>query len=124
MTKQPSETLNEAELAQFTGTEFWYRHSLNRNVTYTDGAKYVAETGGAYWLLDEIALTQLSEPAVARQSLQVWTLSVRENHTATLACEDGNHNQVYSKPIEFTDFPLDTITLWFSNNVILLPSEW
>ena len=43
---------------QFTGSENWYRHGLIRNVLYTEGAKFVAEGGGAYWLLDEIALIQ------------------------------------------------------------------
>ena len=28
------------------------------------------------------------------------------------------------KKIEHTDFPLDQVTLWFSNNTILLPSEY
>ena len=34
----------------------WYRHALNRAVLFTDGAKHVADAGGADWLLDEIAL--------------------------------------------------------------------
>lgn len=49
-------TLTTADLRQFNGSENWYRHSLNRDILYTDGAQYVAEAGGAYWLLDEIAL--------------------------------------------------------------------
>ena len=49
-------TLNAQDLSQFTGTENWYRHNLNTDILYTDGAKYVAETAGAYWLLDEIAV--------------------------------------------------------------------
>ena len=48
--------LTAAELAKFTGSEHWYRHALNRKVLFTDGAKYVADRAGAYWLLDEIAL--------------------------------------------------------------------
>jgi hypothetical protein len=39
-------TLNASDLRQFSGSEHWYRHALNRNVLYTDGAQYVAETGG------------------------------------------------------------------------------
>jgi hypothetical protein len=51
-------TLSADDLGQFTGTEQWYRHSVNRSVLYTDGARHVAEHGQAYWLLDEIALIQ------------------------------------------------------------------
>jgi len=41
-----------------TGTETWFHHPLNRKVVYTEGMQYVAEKGGAYWLIDEIALIQ------------------------------------------------------------------
>jgi len=30
-----------------------------------------------------------------------------EDHTAMLTCEDGNDKVVFTKRIEFTDFPLD-----------------
>ena len=115
--------LTEAELRQFTGNEHWYRHGLNRNVLFTDGAKYVADAGGAYWLLDEIALAQRGEKAVAAEEFQVWTLRVNADRTATLTCEDGNDRKVFEKVIPFTDFPTDEITLWFANNTIYLPSE-
>lgn len=41
----------------------------------------------------------------------------------SLNCEDGNGNTVFTKEIEFTDFPLDEIAPYFANNVIHLPSE-
>ena len=90
---------------------------------FTDGAKYVADHGGAYWLLDEIAFAQRYEKAVAGEEFQVWKLAVKPDHTATLTCEDGNGNMVFTKALEFTDFPLSEITLWFANNTIYLPSE-
>ena len=119
-----TKTITKADLMQFTGSENWYRHGLNRAVLFTDGAKYVADTAGAYWLLDEIALAQRYEKAVAGEAFQCWRLTVSPDHTATLACEDGNGRAVYSKGIEFTDFPLSEIALWFTNNTILLPSEY
>jgi hypothetical protein len=121
MTNDPK--LSEADLTQFTGTDQWYRHALNRNVLFTDGAKYVADQGGAYWLLDEIALIQPYDHRVAAEEFQVWRLVVRPDRTATLTCGDGNGNIVFTKEIEYTDFPLDEITLWYANNVIYLPSE-
>jgi hypothetical protein len=110
-------------LGHFTGSEHWWRHSLVRRILYTDGAKYVADTAGAYWLLDEIALAQIGQPAVAREEFQVWKLVVQDNNTATLFCEDGNDNTVFRKVIDFTDFPVEGITLWFAANTIYLPSE-
>ncbi len=116
-------TLTKTDLRQFTGTEQWHRHGIARNVLYTDGAQYVAESGGAYWLLDEIAFAQ-SIREIAAESFQVWRLKVNPDHTATLACEDGNYNVVFSKQIEFTDFPLDEVSFYFTDNVIMLPSEY
>ena len=33
------QTINKADLQQFTGSEHWYRHALNPKGTYSDGAK-------------------------------------------------------------------------------------
>ena len=76
-------------------------------------AHHVAEAGGGFWLLDEIALIQSYDARIAAEGVQGLTLTVRPDRTAALVCEDGNNNIVFSKEIPFTDFPLETITLWF-----------
>ncbi|MCW0220354.1 MAG: hypothetical protein OJI67_18655 [Prosthecobacter sp.] len=115
-------TLTKAELSQFTSTEQWYRDSLNRNVVYTEGAKYVADCGRAYWLLDEIGFSQ-GIRKIGVQPFQTWKLKVHPDRSAMLTCEDGDSNVVHSKAIELTDFPLDEITLYFAKGVIMLPRE-
>jgi hypothetical protein len=117
-------TLSEVQLRQFTGSENWYRHSINRAVLYTDGAKYVADQGGAYWLLDIIAIAQQHDKSVSAEEFQVWNLKVHSDRSATVLCDDGNGNPVYTQEIPFTDFPVDEVKLYFANNVIHLPSEY
>lgn len=112
-----------SQLRQFTGSENWYRHGLNPQVQYTDGAKFVADEGEAYWLLDIIATSQ-SVPAVKAEEFQVWKLLVNVDRTATIYCEDGNDNVVFSQPIPYTDFPLYNLMIYFANQVIHLPSEY
>lgn len=119
-----TKTLNKSELAQFTGSERWHRHGITRAVLFTDGAKFVADQAGAYWLLDEIAIIQPHDARLKAEEFQVWKLAVSADHTGVLTCEDGNDNVVYTKELEYTDFPLDGITLYFTNNTILLPSEY
>jgi hypothetical protein len=51
-------------------------------------------------------------------------LNFNPDHMATLTRENGNGNAVYRKAIEYTDFLLPEITLYFTNKVILLPSEY
>jgi hypothetical protein len=117
-------TLSLSDLSQFTGSQTWYRHGLLRHVLYTEGVRYVAEQAGSHWLLDEIAIAQKAQPRVAAEPFQHWVLEVRDNRTALLSCDDGNDNVVFSKAIEYTDFPLPKIALYFTDNTILLPSEY
>ena len=117
-------SLNKHDLRQFTGSEFWYQHPFAKSITYTDGVKHVAEQGGAYWLVHDIVIAQKTVPAVAAESFQFWKLKVNPDHSAILTCEDGNGNVVYRNDLNFTDFPLDEVTLYFTNNVLLLPSEY
>lgn len=114
--------LSHHDLRQFTGTEQWFRHGLVRNVSYTEGVRYLAEQGQAYWLIDKIATNQL-EPKIKREEFQVWKLKVSEKLTATLTCEDDNDNIIHLEEISFTDFPLDQVELWVEGGVILLPNE-
>ena len=119
----PVKTLKAEDLESFIGSETWYQHGLVLSITFTDGAKYVADQGGAYWLLDEIALAQKFVTSVKAEPFQVWKLVV-SNSKGVLSCDDGNGNVVYSKQIPFTDFPLPEIKFYFTDNVILLPSEY
>jgi hypothetical protein len=91
-----TERLTEYDLAEFTGTNQWYRHPIVKNVLFTDGIKFVAEKAGAYWLIDEIAFQQ-THPLVINEEFQVWTLNVDlEQSTAILIYDDGNDRIVYT----------------------------
>ena len=112
------------DTAGFTGTENWYQHWANKHITYTDGVKYVADTAGAYWLIDEIVFNQ-SNKKIQKQDFQTWKLVVDiPNRRGTLTCEDGDYHVLFTKTIAFTDFPDPEIKFFFVDNVILLPSEY
>jgi len=116
-------TIDESELANFTGSENWYKHWLGK-VLFTDGAKFVADQTGAYWLVDEIAINQ-TRPKVRAEEFQMWILRVDLEHKrGTLTCDDGNGNVVFSKRIEYTDFPLAEIKFYFTGGTLLLPTEY
>ena len=117
-------TSDQTDLAQFTGSQQWHRHGINRKVIFTHGAKLVADQAGAYWLIDEIAIIQPHDRRVAAEEFQVWKLAVNTDRSAILTCADGNDHVVYTKQIPYTDFPFEGITLWFTNNTILLPREY
>ncbi len=103
MTKQTK--LRQSDLDQFTGSENWYRHGINRTILFTDGAKYLADQAGSYWLLDEIALGQRHDTRLAAEEFQVWKLVVKPDRTAKLLCGDGNGNVVFHEAHRIHGFP-------------------
>ncbi len=114
-------TLTQNDLDMFNGTENWYKHTLS-GYTYTDGVKYLADKAGAYWLIDKILLTTRYTKKL--QECGTWILYVNEDKTAVLECGDGNGNSLYKEKLEFTDFPLSKVEIWFVTDVLLLPSEY
>lgn len=122
---QPPKSLTEADLAQFIGTTTYYQHPFG--IQYTDGVQYLAENGKAYWLIDAIASWQFNSKVRndrMLQEIQFWKLIVHEDRSATLVCERDEGDSVVTQMIPFTDFPLQRITLYVQEGVILLPSEY
>lgn len=120
-------TLTYQDLRQFTGTENYYRYSLVKGFVYTDGVRYLAQEGGAYWLLDKIFTLQIDPPLKAYREtdrFQVWKLKVNQDKTANLSCENGNGTELLNVWLYYTDFPLPEIDLYLIDNVLLLPSEY
>ena len=112
-------------LPNFYGTENYYKWSpLFTNFVLTDGAKYIAESADAYWLVDLFA-SHL--PAYKDEGFAVLYLKVKGGK-AVAQIEDGNGKVLKKQKIEYTDFPLDAVVLYCvpqdGQFVIMLPSEW
>jgi hypothetical protein len=113
----------ELDLSYFYGTEHWYRHPIYQSVTYTDGVKYVAEKCDAYWLVDLFCSTYVT---YAKQHyFQTYDLVVDlAQKSAVINVGDGNGEMITTIGVEYTDFPVENITIWGVDNVLLLPSEY
>ena len=118
-----------SQLAHFTGSETFTRHSLSRSLLMTEGVVFLASAAGAYWLTDAIASYQHTD-RVLSEHFQVWHLTVdAKTRSATLTMKDGNSDAaMITQAVEYTDFPLDDITLWLVRDdqhwVLMLPSEY
>lgn len=109
--------LTKESLRQFHGTEQYYRHWLG--YLYTDGVHHVAQEGGANWLLDAIFSYRRKEV------FQIWELRVSSDKKAVLTMkEDSDKPFLVSQSFDYTDFPLESITFYLIDTVLLLPSEY
>ena len=116
--KTPNEIIEI--LSQFSGTENYYQHQFG--IYYTDGIMEMATICQAFWLVDVVASYQF-EPKISEEHFQVFGLKVNEDKSAIVEISDGNDNILMTQNLEFTDFPLPEIELWFSQKVCYLPSE-
>ena len=121
----PSE-INDT-LQNFSGSEQFHRWSpLYRKHLLTEGTNWLADEVGAFWLMDLIASHQHE---IKDQDFQVWKMTKdKQGDGALVVADDGNGNEIATQKLEFTDFPLEEITLWAERNefggfTIMLPGE-
>lgn len=105
------------------GSENFYRHSIAKKFTYTEGVKAMADKCQSYWLIDLILSHQIYD-SVKKEPFQVWDLKRKEGSEFTIIATDGNHNKVTSQEIPFSDFPYDIATLWLVDGCMMLPCEY
>lgn len=120
-----------AALSQFTGTEQWYRHPLNRRMLYTDGVQYLAENGGqqgAYWVLDKVALEICPLLDSKKQAFGAVSLTVNPDQTAVMIVTDGNDQLLLRREMRYTDLQNGEWRFYLieegDHRVLLLPSEY
>ena len=117
------------ELRQFYGTEHYYRHMPG--LVITDGAKFLADNAGCYWLLDMV-WSYLPALRKSRDTFFVVVLT-KEGVLAPGAIfsiqDDIPPSKTYAtQAIDYTDFPLDEIVLYLAASedgfVLMLTTEY
>lgn len=112
-------------LTQFRGTEHYYR--THPGLLATDGAKYLADEAGSYWLFNLVwdVLPKITD------EFAVLELSLREGTDgAEVKIHDGREPETvyHRQEITRTDFRLPSITLYVQQNsrdwVLVLRSEY
>lgn len=132
ITKQALAAELEADLPHFYGTESYTNLTypwLRKRFMLTDGTKYLAEKAKAFWLMEAIASHQINKK-VAREPFQVWELVVSTDCKAVLTCTNGNNRTLVQQEIPYSDFPLESISLYVTEDeglggwVVMLTSEY
>ena len=112
----------EAALGGFIGPEHWFR--THPNVLITEGVKFLCDQAQCYWLIDCIASYQ-TIPRVVREEFQMMELTVDlEQYTGIIVVTDGNDNELFRQDLEYTNFPLPRVKLYYTDQTVLLPREY
>lgn len=118
--------INEGDLAHFIGTNNYYEAM---GFYCTDGVKFLVEKCQCNWLIVAIASyqRQCMRDKMLR-GIQFWTLEKGEGNSATLNCYRDANDLAFQQDIPYSDFfkyfSGDSVKLWVSNNVVMLPSEY
>jgi hypothetical protein len=124
--KNTAEEIRNNLAHYINGTDEYTRHI--GSLVMTDGVRYLAESCGAFWLLD-IVFSYQTHRKVSGQYMQVYKLTLNDKGGALMTIEDGNNNVLVTQKIPYTDFPLtEGITIWAmesgKHRVMMLPSEY
>jgi len=107
--------------SEYNSTDSYYKHWLG--FVYTDGMKALCEHCQSYWLMDIVGSYQ-TENKIRAEPFQVWELTKVKGNEFEIVATDGNKNILTKQIIPFSDFPFDCCTIWLSDGVLLLPSEY
>jgi hypothetical protein len=112
----------QSALSDFTGTQNYHR--VLPRLVITDGVEYLASKANSCWLVTAIYSHLVTKPI---HSGFVVARLVVSGKTANLVLDDGNDQVISEQYIEYTDFPLDEVTIYCSYQerlwVLLLPTE-
>ncbi|MDJ1485547.1 hypothetical protein QNI16_33970 [Cytophagaceae bacterium YF14B1] len=86
--------------------------------------QYMAQTYNCYWLIDKILIEAALNKNLLKEDFQVWKLTWLREDVFELHCSDGNDRELFKEVIPYSDFVASHLTLWFSDRVLLLPSEY
>ncbi len=116
--------ITRENLRHFSGSENMFYHPIFRGINYTDGVKHVSDNGAA-WLITEILIAMRHVPELRAEEFVTIDLNVNlDKKSAVIVYGDGNDHTLHKKEIPYTDFPLDTIRFFCTNNVLMLASEY
>lgn len=112
------------ELSTFYGSENFYK--FLGGVVIIEGVKYFAEKAEAFWLVNDIILNCLMRRKLKHEEfIAIKTSKHKWSEGITINYENGNNEVLFTEVYAYSQLPDDgEFTFWFTNNVLLLPSEY
>lgn len=109
---------------RYMGTSNWYRHTIARNLLYTDSVKDFAEKYGAYWVVNLVASYM---PQLSLIDFTLLTFDVEDSKCNFTAREDIGRPPLIKQEIAYTDMEV-SIQLYLEKSeepyfVLMFPSD-
>jgi len=114
------EDLELKDLGHFRGTEQYHRIPLFKS-NLTDGIMYLVDSGYSWFVTDVLAVLE-HEDSVKGQEFVCVKLKLNDSK-AQMEVSDGNENILYTQDYTYTEAKKE-LTLFFTNGVLLLNSEY
>ena len=121
------------QLSMNIGSEKLYYHPLFKGMNYTEGITHLRDLCQCHWLVIDV-LCILKTLQENYEFITIKLHKEKESDTCRIDYEDGNGNVIKNQQYPFTDFPLNNymlqdkirpaIMLYYTNQVLLLPSEY
>ncbi len=113
----------QTNLSHFTGTENYYR--VMPRLVITDGVQYLVTQANLYWFVSAIYSHLISNAIYSEFVVARLTVIGK---IADLVLDDGNDQVISRQRIDYTEFPLDEISIYCCYQqqdwILLLPSEY
>jgi len=130
-------------LVHCTGSENHYKNNLYPNFRYTDGVRELIILCDSYWLLTD-CLAHCKTLSLNEGFLTIELFKNSNEESCYIIYTDGNENVLNKQVYAYTDFPLNNVIqtkdsqdfilpepiihpavkFYFTNKVLLLPSEY
>lgn len=119
MTKEEKIEVVQSYLSQCNGTNEYHQYNQAwASALLTDGVLLIAETYGAFWLIDLILSYQTREfkkkYPIEEYPLQYWHLEKNATGGCKVWMDYIEDVPVITQEVEFTDFPEDKLSLKFN----------
>ena len=121
-TTQTEMDLNLTDLNQYYGSENYYKEKMFSFCNYTDGIRYIMLNGYSWLVTDFLSLIATNKNGLKEQEFLSIQLKLNGSK-AKMLVTDGNENTLYKQEYEYTNCKKE-VTLFYTNNVLLLSGEY
>jgi hypothetical protein len=109
------------DLNGFTGSEKLYKDQLGAVIT--EGVKYFAEEGKAFWAVsDMIVICKIHK--LVRDNLFVKVIVSASNEKAAITYEDGNGVRLFKQEYDYASLPNGRWDFYFTDNTLMVTGEY